>query len=97
MNAAFPNVLPDGTAYSGAYYNECDYGDPHWQESYWGPASNGIYARLRAVKAAYDPAGLFTCHHCVGSEDWSEDGNCRVAATPCMGSSRSRCARVELK
>jgi len=29
---------------------------------------------LQAVKAKYDPDGLFFVHHGVGSEDWSEDG-----------------------
>jgi hypothetical protein len=29
---------------------------------------------LAAVKQRYDPAGLFTVHHGVGSEGWSEDG-----------------------
>ena len=37
------------------------------------------YARLLAAKRAADPSGLFTCRHCVGSEDWSADGMCRAA------------------
>ena len=36
------------------------------------------YPRLRSIKEKYDPAGLFVCHHCVGSEDWTADGNCRL-------------------
>ena len=47
---------------------------PNWQEAFWG----GNYARLRAVKDKYDPAGLFFLHHGVGSEDWSADGFVRV-------------------
>ena len=39
-----------------------DYLEPDWQGAYWGAAN---YARLQAVKAAYDPANAFTCHHCV--------------------------------
>jgi hypothetical protein len=67
MLAAFPNLDPlTGDVYSGSYYNEQDYLNPAWQENFWGPASNGIYARLKAVKAAYDPDGLFICHQCVG-------------------------------
>ena len=35
-------------------------------------------ARLLRVKKAVDARGLFVCRHCVGSEGWSDDGNCRV-------------------
>jgi Berberine and berberine like len=33
---------------------------------------------LQAVKAKYDPDGLFSAHHGVGSEDWSDDGFTRL-------------------
>jgi hypothetical protein len=76
---AFPNVSPvDGSPVSGSYWNEADVADPEWQVSHWGAAN---YARLLSVKDAYDPAGLFVCHHCVGSERWTPDGNCRVNGT----------------
>ena len=39
-------------------------------EHYWGTN----YPRLAAIKAKYDPDGLFTVHHGVGSEAWSDDG-----------------------
>jgi hypothetical protein len=79
MRAAFPNVdSQTGAVWSGSYYNEQDYLSRDWREDFWGPASNGVYARLRAVKDAYDPNGLFICHQCVGSEDWSDDGNCHL-------------------
>ena len=58
---------------SGSYWAETDYEDGEWQRSHWGDAT---YARLLAVKNKYDPAGLFVCHHCVGSEQWTPDGNC---------------------
>jgi FAD/FMN-containing dehydrogenase len=32
------------------------------------------YQRLLEIKRRYDPDGLFTVHHGVGSEDWSADG-----------------------
>jgi FAD/FMN-containing dehydrogenase len=74
LRAAFPNVDAQGRPVSGGYTNEADHLDPGWQASFWGSG----YARLRAVKDAVDPAGLFVCHHCVGSEAWSSDGNCRL-------------------
>jgi FAD/FMN-containing dehydrogenase len=48
----------------GSYVSESDYFEPEWQNAFWG----GNYARLRAVKAKYDPEGLFLVHHGVGSE-----------------------------
>jgi FAD/FMN-containing dehydrogenase len=54
----------------GSYFNETDYFEENWQQSFWG--SN--YARLADIKRKYDPNGLFTVHHGVGSEDWSADG-----------------------
>ena len=79
LRAAFPDVnATTGAPLSGTYFHETDYDEPSWQRANWGDVT---YARLRAVKDAYDPRGLFVCHHCVGSEAWSADGNCRVNAT----------------
>jgi FAD/FMN-containing dehydrogenase len=55
---------------AGAYVSESDYFQSGWQAAFWG----ANYARLAAVKRAYDPAGLFFVHHGVGSERWSADG-----------------------
>ena len=60
-----------------SYWNEADYEDPHWQVSHWGRN----YPRLLALKRQHDPQGLFYGHHAVGSELWSEDGNCRLGNT----------------
>ena len=76
LDAAFPNVDAAGRPVSGSYLNEADWNDAHWQQSNWGSET---YARLLAVKNKYDPAGLFVCHHCVGSEAWTPDGNCPAA------------------
>ena len=60
-----------------AYVSESSFFEKDWQHSYWG----ANYKRLKAVKAKYDPDGLFFVHHGVGSEDWTEDGFERRDAT----------------
>ena len=72
---AFPNLDENGAPASGSYWAETDYEDEEWQRSHWGDAT---YATLLDVKNKYDPDGLFVCHHCVGSEQWTRDGNCPV-------------------
>ena len=65
---ALPNVHPDtGDAFSMSYIAETDYLEEGWAVSQWGSAN---YARLKVLKQQYDPAGLFVCRHCVGSEEW---------------------------
>ena len=59
-------VAPD----AGSYVSESNYFEPDWQRSHWG----AHYARLAWIKAKYDPQGLFTVHHGVGSERWREGG-----------------------
>jgi FAD/FMN-containing dehydrogenase len=59
---------------AGSYVWETDYFQTDWQEAFWGDN----YAQLRAIKAKYDPGGLFFAHHAVGSEDWSADGFTRL-------------------
>jgi FAD/FMN-containing dehydrogenase len=63
-------IAPD----AGSYVSESNYFNPRWQTAYWGDN----YARLRAVKAKYDPDGLFFVHNGVGSEEWSADGFTRL-------------------
>jgi len=69
--AALRRAAPD----AGAYVNECDYFQPDWQRAFWGDN----YPRLLRAKRRYDPTGLFTVHHGVGSEGWSADGFTRTA------------------
>jgi len=59
---------------AGSYVSESNFFEPAWQRSFWG----AHHARLRAVKAKYDPEGLFFVHHGVGSEEWSADGFVRT-------------------
>ena len=59
----------------GSYVSESNYFERDWQQAFWGTN----YPRLAAVKAKYDPEGLFFVHHGVGSERWSADGFTRTA------------------
>jgi FAD/FMN-containing dehydrogenase len=47
-----------------SYLSETDYFQEDWQASFWGDH----YARLTRVKDRYDPGGLFSVHHGVGTE-----------------------------
>lgn len=64
-------LVPNG----GSYVSETNFFESDWQRSFWG----ANYLRLQAVKATYDPDGLFFVHHGVGSEDWSDDGFIRLS------------------
>jgi FAD/FMN-containing dehydrogenase len=64
-------LAPNG----GSYVSESNFFEPSWQQSYWGEN----YPKLRAVKAKYDPEGLFFVHNGVGSEEWSPDGFTRIS------------------
>ena len=46
----------------GAYLNEAHYGEPDWQETFFGVN----YNRLLEIKNQYDPTHLFDCWKCVG-------------------------------
>jgi len=69
--AALRNLVP----HSGSYVSESNYFNKSWQEAFWGTN----YPRLKAIKAKYDPDGLFFVHHGVGSETWSADGFTQLA------------------
>jgi FAD/FMN-containing dehydrogenase len=55
------NALTDRPA---SYLSETDYFQQDWQASFWGDH----YARLTRVKDRYDPGGLFSVHHGVGTK-----------------------------
>ncbi|KAI0031631.1 hypothetical protein K488DRAFT_51732 [Vararia minispora EC-137] len=62
---------------SGAYSNEADVDEPNFRTTFFG----AHYARLSAIKAAYDPRSLFVVRAGVGSELWDADGMCTVAGS----------------
>ena len=57
-------ALREAAPAAGSYVNECDYFQADWRRAFWGDH----YMRLASVKRRYDPSGLFTVHHGVGSE-----------------------------
>ena len=59
---------------TGSYSSEMGFFAKNWRQAAWGRH----YPRLLAIKKKYDPEGLFTGHHQVGSEHWSEDGFTRL-------------------
>ena len=59
---------------AGSYVSESNFFEQSWQRSY----SGLNYPRLQAVKAKYDPLGLFFVHHGVGSQEWRADGFTRL-------------------
>lgn len=69
--AELRKIVPD----PGSYVSESNYFNRTWQQAFWG----NNYRKLLAVKAKYDPDGLFFVHHGVGSEAWSADGFTRQA------------------
>ncbi|HJP98792.1 MAG TPA: FAD-binding oxidoreductase [Rhodanobacteraceae bacterium] len=74
-NAKVMEVLHRLVPDAGSYVSESDFFLEDWQRAFWG----ANYPRLQNVKQRYDPDGLFTVHHGVGSEEWSADGFSRVA------------------
>jgi FAD/FMN-containing dehydrogenase len=68
--AALRKVAPN----AGSYVSESSFFNADWKREFWG----GNAARLEAVKAKYDPQGLFFVHHGIGSDAWSADGFVRL-------------------
>jgi hypothetical protein len=62
------------TPYLGSYWNVADPDEPDPQRAFWGEN----YGRLYEVKRKWDPDGLFIVRIGVGSEDWDDEGICRV-------------------
>jgi hypothetical protein len=66
---------------SGCYFNEADYNEPNWQVAFWGVSN---YARLRDIKARYDPTNLLVCHHCVDAPPVAPSSS--PSSSPSIGS-----------
>lgn len=66
-------LTPNG----GAYMNEADFQQPHWESVFYGTH----WEELSQIKSKYDPSGLFYALGAVGSETWTQrvDGRlCRA-------------------
>ncbi|PGG95966.1 hypothetical protein AJ79_09786 [Helicocarpus griseus UAMH5409] len=58
----------------GAYLNEANPQQQNFQHEFWG----NKYPRLYAIKRHYDPFDLFITRLGVGSENWDDEGVCRL-------------------
>jgi len=47
----------------GSYWSESDYFEKRWEHAFWGSHAE----RLMSIKRRYDPRGLFSVHHGIGS------------------------------
>ncbi|KAG9233803.1 isoamyl alcohol oxidase [Amylocarpus encephaloides] len=63
-------ALDEAAPKGGAYVNECDLGQPDWQNQFWGYN----YPRLLRTRQKWDPEGIFYAETTVGTEKWSEVG-----------------------
>ncbi|KAK8108106.1 uncharacterized protein PG998_010119 [Apiospora kogelbergensis] len=78
-NVVMPRIEA-ATPGGGAYLNEANFEQDHWQENFYGEN----YGRLKNIKDALDPTGVLYARTAVGSEDWVQDGQgrlCRARAT----------------
>jgi hypothetical protein len=65
VNSGFLEMLEplkELTPGGGAYFNEAHYGEPDWEDTFFG----ANYGRLVEVKERYDPTHIFDCWKCVG-------------------------------
>ena len=51
------------TPNSGSYWNESDYYEPNWEQSFWGVEN---FKRLKWIKMKYDPSSMFRVWNGVG-------------------------------
>ena len=58
----------------GTYLNEANANEQDFQKAFWGKN----YKKLYKIKQTVDPNNLFIVRKGVGSENWDDDGLCRV-------------------
>jgi FAD/FMN-containing dehydrogenase len=61
--SSLTGLLRNATPGSGAYWSESDFDEPDWMDAFWG----ANVPRLQGIKAAVDPRGIITCHHCLAA------------------------------
>ncbi|KAJ5663656.1 hypothetical protein N7507_004387 [Penicillium longicatenatum] len=74
LNQVTVPALTAVAPHSGAYLNEANLQQEHWQSAFYGTN----YDRLRSIKKMYDPKDLFFANTAVGSEAWTEDPHGRL-------------------
>jgi hypothetical protein len=74
LNQVTVPALTAVAPHSGAYLNEANLQQEHWQSAFYGTN----YDRLRSIKKMYDPKDLFFANTAVGSEAWTEDAHGRL-------------------
>ncbi|KAI0484813.1 hypothetical protein GGR56DRAFT_680558 [Xylariaceae sp. FL0804] len=67
-------ILEAAAPGAGAYMNEADIQQTHWQQTFFG----ANYDALLAIKRKYDPDGMFYATVAVGSEAWVVDSDGRM-------------------
>ncbi|KAI0970362.1 hypothetical protein F4678DRAFT_436568 [Xylaria arbuscula] len=72
-NSVMP-ALKAATPGSGSYLNEADFGDPDWQQDFYGEN----YPRLSQIKSQYDPDSVLYARTAVGSDKLQQDGEGRL-------------------
>lgn len=70
-------ALKAATPGSGTYLNEANFQEPDWQATFYGTN----YARLKSIKAKYDPKDLLYGLTAVGSEAWEAHSDGRLCRT----------------
>jgi FAD/FMN-containing dehydrogenase len=70
-------ALRAATPGSGTYLNEANFQQADWQTTFYGTN----YARLKSIKAKYDPKDLLYGITAVGSEAWEADSHGRLCRT----------------